>query len=94
MADNLLQNGGFEADWGEESSHRVVVFPVDGASYETELGEFHTPPGWVSWYRHDEGTWDQPEVGDIRKEHVSYRVYEGEKAAKLFTFFQRFLKFF
>jgi len=70
MAVNLLENSGFEADWGEESSHRVVVFPAGGDPYETELGEFHTPPGWVSWYHHDPGEWDQPEVGDIRREHV------------------------
>jgi len=88
VADNLLQNGGFEADWGEESSHRVLVFPVGGEPYETERGEFHTPPGWISWYRHDPGNWDQPEVGDIRKEHVPYRVHEGEKAARLFTFYR------
>jgi hypothetical protein len=89
MAENLLKNGGFEADWGEERSHRVVVFPADGQSYQTDLGEFHTPPGWLSWFYHDPGEWDQPEVGDIRKEHVPYRVYEGEKAARLFTFFRK-----
>lgn len=89
MAENLLDNGGFEAEWGDEGSHRVKIFPADGDPYETELGEFHTPPGWLSWYRHDPGTWDQPEVGDIRKEHVAYRVHDGEKAARLFTFYRR-----
>ena len=86
--EDLVVNGGFEADWGEESSHRVKVFPVDGEPYLTELGEFHTPPGWLAWFRHDPGTWDQPEVGDIRKEHVPYRVHGGEKAARLFTFYR------
>ncbi len=89
MADNLLSNGSFEADWGDENSHRVRVFPADGEPYETELGEFHTPPGWLSWYYHDPGNWDQPELGDIRKEHVSYRVHQGEKAIRLFTFYRR-----
>ena len=89
MTDNLLNNGGFEAHWGEESSHRVVVVPKDGEPYQTELGEFHTPPHWLSWFYHDPGSWDQPEVGDIRKEHVPYRVYAGEKAARLFTFYRR-----
>ncbi len=89
MAENLLKNGGFEADWGEESSHWVRVFPKDGGPYEVEQGEFHTPPGWLSWFYHDPGTWDQPEVGDIRKAHAPYRVRSGEKAAKLFTFYRK-----
>jgi hypothetical protein len=89
MAENLLRNGGFEADWGEESSHRVLIFPADGEPYETERGEFHTPPGWVSWFYHDPGTWDQPEVGDIRRSLADYRVRSGEKAAKLFTFYRK-----
>jgi hypothetical protein len=87
--ENLVENGGFEADWGEERSHWVKIFPVDGDPYLTELGEFHTPPGWLSWFLHDPGTWDQPEVGDIRKIHVPYRVHRGEKAARLFTFFRK-----
>lgn len=89
MVNNILKNGGFESDWDEECSHQVKVFPDDGEPYVTELGEFHTPPGWVSWYRHDPGVWDQPEVGDIRKEHVLYRIQDGEKAARLFTFYRR-----
>ena len=86
--EDLLINGGFEREWGEESSHWVKVFPVDGEPYLTERGEFHTPPGWLAWYRHDPGTWDQPELGDIRKVHVPYRVRSGEKAARLFTSFR------
>jgi len=86
--EDLLVNGGFESDWAEEASHWVKVFPVDGEPYLTEKGEFHTPPGWVAWYRHDPGTWDQPELGDIRKVHVPYRVRSGEKAARLFTFYR------
>jgi hypothetical protein len=86
--EDLLVNGGFESDWGEESSHWVKVFPVDGEPYLAEKGEFHTPPGWLAWYRHEPGTWDQPELGDIRKVHVPYRVRSGEKAARLFTSFR------
>lgn len=89
MAENLLENGGFEADWGEEQSNRVLVFPADAGRYETELGELHTPPSWLTWYYHDPGNWGQPEVGDIRSEHVPYRVHEGNKAARLFTFYRK-----
>jgi hypothetical protein len=84
--EDLLVNGGFEADWGEEESHRVKILPVDGEPYITELGEFHTPPGWLAWFLHDPGTWDQPEVGDIWQKDFPYRVHNGEKAARLFTF--------
>jgi len=82
-------NKGFEADWGDEGSHKVKVFPVGGDPYITEKGEFHTPPGWLSYYKHEPGEWDQPEVGDIRAEYVPYRVHSGEKAAKLFTFHRK-----
>jgi len=89
MPEAMLKNGGFEQDWGDEQSHRVKVFPHDGQPYVTEMGEFHTPPGWLSWFVHRPGVWDQPEVGDIREEHVPYRVREGEKAARLFTFYRK-----
>ena len=89
MTETLLKNGGFERDWGEESDHRVTVVPNGEEPYETELGEIHTPPGWRSWFYHDPGNWDQPEVGDVRKEHVPYRIHGGEKAVRLFTFYRR-----
>ncbi|MGD2105242.1 MAG: hypothetical protein PVJ55_09050, partial [Anaerolineae bacterium] len=89
MTRNLLQNGGFEADWDEESSQPVLVFPAGGEPYETELDEGHVPSGWLSWYYDDPGNWDQPEVGAVRKEHATYRVHEGEKAARLFTFYRK-----
>ena len=87
--EELIDNGGFEADWGEDQSHRVKVFPAEGAPYITEIGNFFTPPGWLSWFRHDPGVWDQPEVGDIHRSNVAYRVRSGEKAARLFTFYRR-----
>jgi hypothetical protein len=89
---NLVVNGGFETDWGAEQSHRVKVFPVDADPYVTELGEIHTPPGWLAWFRHDPGVWDQPEINDMftaGEEVKAYRVHSGERCARLFTFFRK-----
>lgn len=88
----LLRNGGFEADWGEEESHRVIVFPVDNGPYETEVGNIFTPPGWLTWFRHDPDTWDQPEVHDMAgatQEIKQYRVRTGNSAMVVFTFFRK-----
>ena len=76
--ENLLRNGDFEADWGEEGSHRCLVFPEDGAPYESDIGNIFVPPGWKAWFRHDPGTWDQPEVRD------AHRSGDPRRAAPLF----------
>ena len=47
MPQNLLKNGEFEADWGEEKSHRCRIFPKDAEPYEREIGNIFVPPGWV-----------------------------------------------
>lgn len=89
MSQNLLKNGGFEADWGDEKSHRCLIFPKSGPPQEKEIGNIFTPPGWITWFRHDPGTWDQPEVRDAWKEHDPRRVHGGEKGILLFTFFRK-----
>ncbi len=89
MAQNYVKNGGFEADWGEEKSHRVLIFPEGAEPYEKEVGNIFTPPKWTTWFRHDPGTWDQPEVRDAWKEHDPRRVHGGQKGMLLFTFFRR-----
>jgi len=89
MPQNLLKNGGFEADWGEEQSHRCLVFPEDGEPYEKDVGNIFTPPKWVTWFRHDPGTWDQPEVRDAWKHQDARRVHSGEKGMLLFTFYRK-----
>jgi len=89
MSGNLLENGGFEADWAEEKSHRCLVLPKGADPYETDTGNIFTPPGWVTWFRHDPGTWDQPEVRDARATHDARRVHSGEKAMLLFTFYRK-----
>jgi hypothetical protein len=86
MPENLLKNGGFEADWGEEKSHRCLVFPVGQEPYEKEIENIFTPPHWLTWFRHEPGDWSQPEVTETKKSH---RVHGGEKGMRLFTFQRR-----
>jgi hypothetical protein len=87
---NLLNNGGFETAWGEDGSHRCHVFPVDDPPCFADFGNIFTPSGgWVTWFRHDPGTWDQPEVRDAWKSGDPHRVRSGEKAVLLFTFYRR-----
>jgi len=89
MSQNLLKNEGFEADWGDEQSHRVLIFPEGAEPYEKDVGNIFTPPHWISWFRHDPGTWDQPEARDAWKQHDPRRVHGGQKGMLLFTFFRR-----
>lgn len=86
MTINLLRNGGFEEDWSTESSHHCRVFPVDGTPYEMDVGNIFVPPGWVVWYKHEPGEWDQPEVRDAWITGDTRRVHGGQKAMLLFTF--------
>jgi len=84
--DNLLKNGGFEADWGDGKSHAVLVFP--GGTLK-QVENIFTPPGWTTWFRHKPGTWDQPEVRDAWKSGDARRVHGGEKGMLLFTFYRK-----
>jgi len=83
---NLLDNPGFEQDWGDEESHWALVIPAEGESYHAEFGNIFTPPGWTTWFYHDGEKWAQPEVRDAWKKHDGRRVHGGEKATLLFTF--------
>jgi hypothetical protein len=84
----LLRNGDFEEDWGNAQSHQCTIFPVGGGSYEQLVGNIFTPPGWVTWFRHQAGTWDQPEVTDAHKTIDARRVHSGAKGVRLFTFWR------
>jgi hypothetical protein len=84
----LLRNGNFEEDWEAAKSHTVTVFPAEGGSYDKLIGNIFTPPGWVTWFRHKPGTWDQPEVTDSHKSIDSRRVNSGAKGIRLFTFWR------
>ena len=80
-----LRNGNFEADWSEEESHHCKVFPVEGAPFEQEIGNIFSPPGWVVWFRHEEGNWSQPECRDARSKNPD-RMHSGTKGFLVFTF--------
>ncbi|MGD2144140.1 MAG: hypothetical protein PVF54_06650 [Anaerolineae bacterium] len=85
MSDNLLRNGEFEADWSEGGSHRCLVVGLGEEVHEKEVGNVFTPPGWLTWFRHESGSWGQPEVQDVWKSRDPGRVQTGTKAATLFT---------
>lgn len=89
MSRNLLKDGDFEADWGDENSHHCLVFPEGADPYEKEVGNIFTPPGWITWFHHEEGVWSQPEVRDSWKHHDARRVHGGEKGMLLFTFHRK-----
>jgi hypothetical protein len=89
MGNDLLRNGGFEADWEEERSHRCLVSPVSGPQTERDIGNVFTPPGWLTWFRHQPGLWDQPEVRDARATVDARRVHSGQKGMLLFTFYRK-----
>jgi LysM repeat protein len=82
---NLLQNAGFEEDWSLESSHRCHTFPDNNIK---ETGNIFTPPGWITWFRHEPGVWDQPEVTDAWVTIDARRVHSGQKGIRLFTFWR------
>jgi predicted transcriptional regulator len=44
MPQNLLKNGGFEADWGGGRSHRCPIFPAAEEPYEKNVENVSTPP--------------------------------------------------
>lgn len=83
MAENLIKNPGFEKDWGEQSSHLCYVWR-DLHMETREIGNIFTPPDYVTYFYHQPGTWDQPEVRDTRQ-----RVHSGDKGMLLFTFYRK-----
>jgi hypothetical protein len=82
---NILRNGDFEADWSEESSHHCLIFPVGNPPFEQDIGNIFTPPGWTTWFRHEDGNWSQPECRDARSSSPK-RMHGGQKGFLLFTF--------
>jgi hypothetical protein len=85
---NLLRNGGFESDWSEERSHKSLRIVEGSELEELEVGNIFTPPGWLVWFRHEEGQWAQPEVKDARNQEPN-RMRTGDKGLLIFTFFRR-----
>ncbi|MCA9994635.1 MAG: hypothetical protein KDE56_02735 [Anaerolineales bacterium] len=81
----LLQNGGFEADWGVEKSHQALQIDAAGL-HEIAVGNVFTPPHWLVYFYHKEGELAQPEVRDARHKE---RTFAGEKGQVFFTFNRR-----
>lgn len=84
----MIKNSDFELDWSEEKSHKALVLPVGGDAYEKDIENIFCPPYWTVWFRHQPDTWDQPEVRDARKNNDETRVYRGEKAMLMFSFYR------
>ena len=53
------------------------------------MDNIFTPPDWLTWFYHDPGTYDQPEVRDAWKSGDPRRVHSGEKGILLFTFYRK-----
>lgn len=83
---DIIFEDGFEALWDTEESHLCLVFPAGGNPYEAIVGNIFTPPGWMTWFYHEEGEYAQLEVRDAWARDNDYRVRSGEKAILLFTF--------
>lgn len=84
VSQNLVYNSGFE-DSLQSGSHRALIFPMEGSPYLTEdRGNIFAPNGWTVWFRHDPGTWDQPEVTEARND--PRRVRSGAQGWRMFTF--------
>ena len=84
VTQNLVYNGSFE-DSLQSGTHRVLIFPAAGSPYFTEdRGNIFSPNGWTVWFRHEPGTWDQPEVTEARND--PRRVHSGAQGWRMFTF--------
>ena len=80
----LLENGLLEADWGDEKSHKVRVFP---SNVVREAGNIFSPPGWMVFHRED-GPYVQPEARDARSKDPD-RMKDGTKGFLIFNFGKR-----
>ena len=83
-----LNNGNFEADWSQQSSHRCLMVPVGGGPFHLDVGNIFTPPGWICWFVHQEGEWAQPEGRDSRARDPD-RMRSGSKGYVNFTFHRK-----
>jgi hypothetical protein len=84
---NLLENGGFEAGWeAGGGTHRAVRFTDGGGAYEENRDDIFSPPGWLTWFRHSPGTWEEPDVNDVRE---ARRVHGGARGIEVATAYSR-----
>jgi hypothetical protein len=80
MALSLL-NGEFEASWSDEDSHQCLRVTRLAAPEALEREEVFTPPGWLVWFRDEEG-WSPPE-GRYTREVSPARFRSGEQGYML-----------
>ena len=83
----VIQNAGFEVDWGTVSSHDAMRITDTGIEV-IQVGNIFTPPGWMTWFRHREGELAQPEARDTRALNPN-RMRSGIKGQLLFTFYRK-----
>ena len=81
----LIFEEGFESG---EWTHKVDVFPQTAPGYTTDIGNIFTPKGWRFWFRHNPGTFDQPEAHNIWKAAAADRIHTGEAAFMYFGFYR------
>lgn len=58
---NLLRNGDFEVNWSEERSHDCLRIASGREPELIEVESIFTPPGWLVWFRVEDGEWARPE---------------------------------
>jgi hypothetical protein len=80
----MLINGDFEADWSIERSHKCLKINDRGDVVESEEGSIFTPPGWLVWYRVEEGKLAIPE-GRVACGTNPERMHGGEYGYMLFS---------
>jgi len=69
-------------------THDVKIFPIGEPPYETQVGNIFTPKGWLAWFLHDPGTWDQPEGRSCWTQNDPRRIHGGTGAYLLFWFWR------
>jgi len=83
---NLLENGGFEAEWIQEGgTNRAVAFADDGGAYEENNDHDQALPGWIAWFRRSSGVWYEPYAGGVSADEEPRRVHSGLRGVEIST---------
>lgn len=86
----LVTNGGFEE--AGDVFHRVRVLPAGGDPQEVNDTSIATPPGWLTWYYDQAGTWHKPQVESLATASEAVqarRVLHGDNATLLYTSYRK-----
>ena len=80
----VLENGGFEVDWAAAGgTHRAAVYRADGSAGEENPAGIRTPPGWLTWFRHRPGHWEEPMIRGISRTEDPLRVHHEHAALEI-----------